>query len=63
MKSAIQREYTTPTLKPGTRYEVEVWAVSGNLVGSRQAVIGTTNTTTSMTLYFKFQLGMELYYK
>ena len=28
-RRATQREYTTPTLKPGTRYEVEVWAVSG----------------------------------
>ena len=28
VRSATQREYTTPTLKPGTRYEVEVWAVT-----------------------------------
>ena len=27
-RSATQREYTTPTLKPGTRYEVLVWAVT-----------------------------------
>ena len=28
MRSATQREYTTPTLKPGIMYEVEVWAVN-----------------------------------
>ena len=27
-RTATQRQYTTPVLKPGTRYEVEVWAVS-----------------------------------
>jgi hypothetical protein len=27
-RTATQKQYTTPVLKPGTRYEVEVWAVS-----------------------------------
>ena len=27
-RTATQRQYTTPVLKPGTRYEVEIWAVS-----------------------------------
>ena len=27
-RTATQRQYTTPVLKPGTRYEVEVWAYS-----------------------------------
>ena len=41
VRSATQREYTTPTLKPGTRYEVVVLAVTsignGN-IGMREAI-------------------------
>ena len=42
-RTATQRQYTTPVLKPGTRYEVEVWAVSS--VGN-----GLKSSTTSSTL-------------
>ena len=36
VRNATQREYTTPTLKPGTRYEVEVWAVTSFVEGTRE---------------------------
>ena len=36
MRSATQREYITPTLKPGTRYEAEVWTVSSIGEGGRK---------------------------
>ena len=49
VRSATQREYTTPTLKPGTLYEVEVWTVSGNVEGSHLTINGTTHTTDGMT--------------
>ena len=42
MMNATQREYTTPTLKPGTRYEVEVWAVTGIGEGTRETQVATT---------------------
>ena len=42
MRGATQREYTTPTLKPGTRYEVEVWAVFSNGEGTRETQVATT---------------------
>ena len=42
MRSATQREYTTPTLKPGTRYEVEVWAVTSIGESSRRRQLATT---------------------
>ena len=42
MRSATQREYTTPTLKQGTRYEVEVWAVTS--IGN-----GNVRTRTGIT--------------
>ena len=42
MRNATQREYTTPTLKPGTRYEVEVWAVTSIEEGSRKTQVNTT---------------------
>ena len=41
-RSATQREYTTPTLKPGTRYEVEVWAVTSNGEGAHETQVATT---------------------
>ena len=42
MRSATQREYTTPTLKPGTRYEVEVWAVASIGEGTRETQVATS---------------------
>ena len=42
VRNATQREYTTPTLKPGTRYEVEVWAVTSIGEGTRKRQIVTT---------------------
>ena len=42
VRSATQREYTTPTLKPGTRYEVEVWAVTNIGEGTRETHVATT---------------------
>ena len=41
-RTATQRQYTTPVLKPGTRYEVEVWAVSS--IGRGQSVTRTAPT-------------------
>ena len=41
-RTATQRQYTTPVLKPGTRYEVEVWTVSGS--GRGQSVTRTATT-------------------
>ena len=41
-KTATQRQYTTPVLKPSTRYEVEVWAVTS--IGRGQSVTGTATT-------------------
>ena len=35
-RTATQRLYTTPVLKPGTRYEVEVWTVSA--IGNGQSI-------------------------
>ena len=45
-RTATQRQYTTPVLKPGTRYEVEVWAAS--LVGNGQGVLRTASTRQCM---------------
>ena len=42
VRSATQREYTTPTLKPGTRYEVEVWAVTS--IGNGTSTTGAAST-------------------
>ena len=42
VRSATQREYTTPTLKPGTRYEVEVWAVTSIGDGMEKTKVATT---------------------
>ena len=41
-RTAAQRQYTTPVLKLGTRYEVEVWAVSS--IGIGQSVPRTAIT-------------------
>ena len=42
MRSATQREYTTPTLKQGIRYEVAVWAVTSIGEGTRKTQVATT---------------------
>ena len=47
VRSATQREYTTATLKPGTRYEVEVWAVTS---------IGEGNIKNSAGITYQCQL-------
>ena len=47
VRSATQREYTTPALKPGTRYEVEVWAVTS-------IENGTSTTKAASTYQCKF---------
>ena len=41
-KTATQRQYTTPVLKPGTRYEAEVWAVTS--IGRGPSVTSTATT-------------------
>ena len=41
-RTATQREYTTPLLKPGTRYEVEVWTSSS--IGRGPSVTSTATT-------------------
>ena len=45
-RTATQRQYTTPVLKPGTRYEVQVWAVSA--VGNGQSIFRTASTLRGM---------------
>ena len=42
-RTATQRHYTTPVLKPGTRYEVEVWAVT-SCIGRGQSLTRTATT-------------------
>ena len=51
VRSATQREYTTPTLKPGTRYEVEVWAVTSIGEGTRE--------TANISLQAECECGFE----
>ena len=41
-RTATQREYTTPVLKPGTRYEVEVWAFVSIGAGPLRVMLGIT---------------------
>ena len=41
-RTATQRQYTTPVLKPGTRYEVEVWAFVSSRVGTVNIMFDTT---------------------
>ena len=41
-RTATQRQYTTPVLKPGTRYEVEVWTISSIGIGRSSNVVATT---------------------
>ena len=41
-RTATQRQYNTPVLKPGTRYEVEFWIASR--IGRVPSVTRTTTT-------------------
>ena len=41
-RTATQRQYTTPVLKPGTRYEVEVWSFVSSKSGTGNTMFGTT---------------------
>ena len=41
-RTATQRQYTTPVLKPGTMYEVEVWTVA--TIGRGPSVTRTATT-------------------
>ena len=41
-RTTTQRQYTTPVLKPGTRYAVEVWAVSS--IGRGQSITRKATT-------------------
>ena len=42
-RTATQRQYITPVLKPGTRYEVEVWtSFSINILGPKATGVATT---------------------
>ena len=41
-RTATQRQYTTPVLKPGTRYEAEVWAFTR--IGRGPSVTSTATT-------------------
>ena len=41
-RTGTLRHYTTPVLKPVTRYEVEVWAFVSSRSGPVRATIGTT---------------------
>ena len=61
MRNATQREYTTPTLKPGTRYEVEVWAVTSIGQGTRKRQVAATYQGESI-LHFQCngKLNMKL---
>ena len=41
-RTATQRQYTTPVLKPGTRYEVEVWTASSLGYGQKSYGVAAT---------------------
>ena len=41
-RTATQRQYTTPALKPSTRYEVEVWTFVSSRSGPVSTMFGTT---------------------
>ena len=41
-RTATQRQYTTPALKPGTRYEVVVWTVVSGRSGPLSTMFGIT---------------------
>ena len=45
--TATQTQYTTPVLKPGTRYEVEVWSFVSSRAGTVNTMFGTTGESRS----------------
>ena len=55
------REYTTPTLKPGTRYEVEVWAVASNRRGTSIGKIATTHQGMAYTTSYVAKVYSSYY--
>ena len=57
MRSATQREYTTPTLKPGTSYEVEVWTVTSIGIGTGTRRTAITPQGMTYTTYIPMQEG------
>ena len=57
MRSATQREYTTPALKPNTRYEVEVWAVTSIGKGKKETTFGTVADTVKSEIIVNFRKG------
>ena len=57
MRSATRREYTTPTLKPSTRYEVEVWAVTSIGKGKKETTFGTVADTVKSEITGIFRKG------
>ena len=72
-RNDAQREYTTPTLKPGTRYEVMVWTVTsiGFGTGIRRTEIthqGMTYTTSYIVkilyfvIYFTCKKALHLFF-
>ena len=61
VSNATQREYTTPTLKPGTRYEVEVWAVAISGRGSSIGRIATTHQGMACTTFYIAKIYLSYY--
>ena len=57
VRSATQREYTTPTLKPGTRYEVEVWAVTSIGKGKKETTFGMVADRVKSEITVNFRKG------
>ena len=49
-RTATQRQYTTPVLKPGTMYEVEVWAFVSSRSGSVSTMVGSTGEFDGLAL-------------
>ena len=41
-RTATQRQYTTSVLKPGARYEVEVWTFISSRSGPVRRMVGST---------------------
>ena len=62
MRSATQREYTTPTLKPGTRYEVQVWAVTSIGRGNVKTRVGTTYESKLYKMFLNVLLYANVMY-
>ena len=60
-RTATQRQYTTPVLKPGTRYEVEVWAFVSNRSGTLRRMFGTTGGLDVLVNLLGSSLLMHMY--